>query len=111
MPAIKLVDLPHAGNSHRLEGCRHGDVPASLIFFDGPPGSGSKLHHHPYPEVFVMQSGQATFMVDGEEIAAQAGDILIAPAGTSHKFTNTGDEPLRVLGIHLNARFTQFNEE
>lgn len=113
MPAIKLVDLPHAGNSHRLEGQQHGDIPASLIFFDfdGPPGSGSKLHRHPYTEVFVMQGGEATFTVDGEEIPAQAGDILIAPTGARHKFTNTGDGQLRVLGIHLSASFTQWNEE
>ena len=111
MPAIQRQELPQRGNSHLLEGRQHGGVPASLVFFDGPPGSGSVLHRHPYAEVFVMECGQATFTVDGEEIAAGEGDVLIAPANAAHKFTNTGDGPLRVLGIHLAERFTQKNEE
>jgi mannose-6-phosphate isomerase-like protein (cupin superfamily) len=110
MPAIAVRELSHRGNSHVLEGYRYGEVPASLVFFDGPPGSGARLHRHPYAELFVMQAGSAIFTVDGEEIAAGEGDILIAPAGALHKFVNCGDGPLRVLGIHLGERFIQWNE-
>jgi mannose-6-phosphate isomerase-like protein (cupin superfamily) len=105
MAVINRDDLPHVGNAHELEGYLHGDVPASLIFVDGPPGSGPRLHRHPYPEIFVIQEGNATFTVGGETITASGGQILIAPAGTPHKFTNTGSGQLRSLDIHLNDRF------
>ena len=112
MPAINLEDLPYAGQSRELEGYLHGDVPASLIFFDGPPGSGPKLHRHPYAEIFVVQEGRATFTVGDAEIEACGGQILIAPAGVPHKFINTGGGPLRQLDIHLNDRFeTEWLEE
>lgn len=105
MSIINLKDLPYAGNSHELEGYLYGDTPASLIFVDSPPGSGPKLHQHPYVEIFVVQEGQATFTVGDEEIEARGGQILIGPAGIPHKFVNTGDGRLRQLDIHLSDRF------
>ena len=105
MSAIDLAQLPYSGSSHELEGYLHGDVPASLIFFDGPPGSGPKLHSHPYAEIFVIQDGQATFTVGDAVIEARGGQILVAPAGVPHKFINTGSGQLRQLDIHLSDRF------
>lgn len=112
MSAINLDDLPYSGSSHELEGYLHGDVPASLIFFNGPPGSGPKLHRHPYAEIFVVQDGRATFTVGDDVIEARGGQILVAPPGVPHKFVNTGDGPLIQLDIHLSERFeTEWLEE
>jgi mannose-6-phosphate isomerase-like protein (cupin superfamily) len=109
---VNLDELPYSGSSHELEGYLLGDVPASLIFFDGAPGSGPKLHSHPYPEIFVVQEGQALFTVGDELFEARGGQILVAPAGVPHKFINSGDGPLRQLDIHLNDRFvTEWLEE
>jgi mannose-6-phosphate isomerase-like protein (cupin superfamily) len=105
MSVIDLAQLPYGGSSHELEGYLHGDVPASLIFFDGEPGSGPRLHRHPYAEIFVVQEGQATFVVGDAVIEAGGGQILVAPAGVPHKFTNTGSGRLRQLDIHLSGRF------
>ena len=112
MSTINRDELPYAGNSHELEWYLYGDTPASLIFFDGPPGSGPKLHSHPYAEIFVVQEGEAIFTVGDAEIEARGGQILIAPAGVPHKFINTGGGPLRQLDIHLSDRFeTEWLEE
>ncbi len=105
MPVINRDDLPYSGSSHELQGYLYGGAPACLIFFDGPPGSGPKLHRHPYAEFFVLQEGHATFTVGDTTIEATGGQILIAPAGVPHKFTNTGGGPLRQLDIHLSDRF------
>jgi mannose-6-phosphate isomerase-like protein (cupin superfamily) len=88
-----------------IEGYLNGDIPASLIFFDGPPGSGPKLHSHPYVEIFIVQQGTSTFTVGEEVIEASAGQVLIAPAGVPHKFVNSGNGPLRQVDIHLSERF------
>ena len=58
------------------------------------------LHSHPYPEVFVLHAGRATFEVDQIEITAVPGDIVIAPAEAPHQFANTGGEELRLTAIH-----------
>lgn len=105
MSIINRDDLPYSGRSHELEGYLHGNVPASLIFFDGPPGSGPKLHRHPYAEIFLVQEGRATFTVGDAVIEASGGQILIAPAGVPHKFINTGSGPLRQIDIHASDRF------
>ena len=112
MSVINLEELPYDGNSHELQGYLYGDTPASLIFFDGPPGSGPKLHRHPYAEIFVVQEGHATFTVGDATIEATGGQILIAPAGVPHKFVNSGSGQLRQLDIHLSDRFdTEWLEE
>ncbi|MEA2513534.1 MAG: hypothetical protein QOJ59_3021 [Thermomicrobiales bacterium] len=98
-------DLPYVGLSHELEGYGHGDIPASLIFFEGPPGRGPKLHRHPYAEIFVVQNGHGTFTVGDATIDVSGGQILVAPAGVPHKFINTGGGPLRQLDIHTSDRF------
>jgi len=35
----------------------------------------------------------------------RAGEIVIVPANTPHRFTNTGNGPLRQIDIHVNSRF------
>ena len=98
-------DLPYEGVSHEFEGYRYGDTAASIFFFEGPPGSGPKLHRHPYAELFIIQEGEATFTVGDETIVAVGGQLLIAPAGVAHAFRNTGSGPLRQIDIHLSDRF------
>jgi quercetin dioxygenase-like cupin family protein len=97
---IRRGELPGSPDAHQLIGADHGALPISLFLVDGGPGAGPLLHRHPYPELFIVHAGQAEFEVDGIRLGATAGDILIAPAGSAHRFTNTGEERLRVTAIH-----------
>jgi quercetin dioxygenase-like cupin family protein len=97
---IRPSELPGPPGGRCLVGADHGGVPISLILVDVRPGSGPRLHRHPYPEIFVIDTGQATFQIDDSLLAAHAGDILIAPAGSAHRFTSTGEEQLRLTAIH-----------
>lgn len=97
---IRRDDLPGSPEAHRFIGAEHGAVPISLFLVDDRPGAGPLLHRHPYPELFIIHAGQADFEIDGTQLTVTAGDILVAPAGTAHRFTNTGDERLRITAIH-----------
>src|SRR5690349_2518552 len=100
---INTADLP--GKTSRLfEGYHYGDVRVSFFVSATPPGSGPKLHSHPYAEVFVVQAGTLTFVVGDDTIEASAGQIIIAPAGTPHKFTNTGADIAHHIDIHTSER-------
>ena len=103
---LSVDDLPRGKVSARFEGADHG---ASVSFFltEGPPGSGPAPHHHPYEEIFVIEEGESTFTVDGEQIVAGAGQIVIVPAGAVHSFVNSGDGVLRQLSIHPRERMEQ----
>ena len=97
---IRRCDLPGSPEAHRFIGAEHGGVPISLFLVDDRPGAGPLLHRHPYPELFIVHAGQAEFEIDGTRLIATAGDILIAPAETAHRFTNTGSEQLYITAIH-----------
>ena len=100
----------NASGSRRFEGHRFGDINISLYpYFPGkdfPPGSGPRLHRHPYTEVFIVHEGMATFTVDDRSIEATGGSIVVAPAGSAHKFVNSGDGSLHLTAIHLSGRMS-----
>lgn len=102
-------ELPFAGIAHRFEGYRYGGVNASFFLVESPPGGGSRLHVHPYEEIFITLEGEATFTVGDATIQAKAGRIVVAPANVPHKFTNSGTGLLRQVDIHPNSRIQQTN--
>jgi quercetin dioxygenase-like cupin family protein len=98
---IEQVELPG-----RFEGADHG---AGVSFFLArtPPGRGPSLHRHPYEETFVVHEGRLSFTVDDHAIEARAGQIVIAPSGSAHKFVNVGDAPAHMTNIHPRPRMSQ----
>ena len=80
---------------------------ANISFFIGElePGKGPGLHKHPYPETLIIHSGQASMVVDGQEILAGPGDIVVIGLGTRHRFTAIGAERLAAIAIHASNRF------
>ncbi|HEX2125464.1 MAG TPA: cupin domain-containing protein [Thermoleophilaceae bacterium] len=100
MQIVKQSQLPE----RELEGAEHG-AGVSIILVDAQPGRGPALHKHAYEEVFVVQEGRATFTAGDEEREVGAGEIVIVPANTPHRFVNSGDGPLRQVAIHVSPRF------
>src|SRR5512135_2896504 len=96
--------LPRDGHTWEFRGSLQ-DAAISFIWVDMPPGLGVRLHKHPYQEIFVIQQGVATFTVGAETLQAHGGQVIIVPAGTPHKFMNTGDVPLRQVDIHVSRDF------
>ena len=101
---IAREELPYSGTAHTFEGYRYGDANVSFFLTDGPPGSGPKLHKHPYEEVFVVQEGELTFTVGDATIEATGGQILVVPAGVPHRFVNSGAGWARHIDIHTSRR-------
>ena len=102
---LKRSDLPHSEIAYELEGDDYGALGASVIVVDAPPGSGPKLHNHPYAEVFVLLEGRATFTAGDDVIEAVGGQVVLVPAGVPHKFVNSGTGPLRQGDIHPSGQF------
>jgi quercetin dioxygenase-like cupin family protein len=102
---LDRTDLLQSAMAYELEGDDYGAIGASVIVVDAPPGSGPKLHKHPYAEIFVLLEGQATFTAGEDMIAAVGGQIVVVPAGVPHKFVNSGTGPLRQVDIHPSGQF------
>lgn len=79
----------------------------SCLIFNYLPGigGGPRLHKHPYTEIFIIRAGTGLFTVGDQQIEASAGQILIVPPDTPHKFTNLGPGPLETTDIHENGSF------
>lgn len=99
---INTNELPGT-TARQFEGNSYADVPVSFFVSATPPGRGPALHTHPYAEVFVIQAGSLTFVVGTETIEATAGQIIIVPAETPHKFTNTGTAVAQHMDIHTSG--------
>jgi mannose-6-phosphate isomerase-like protein (cupin superfamily) len=97
--------LPFSEIARELVGDDYGGVGISVLFVDAPPGAGPRLHRHAYEEIFILQEGRATFITDEEEREAEAGEIVVVPPNTPHRFVNSGDGPLRQVDIHVSPRF------
>jgi mannose-6-phosphate isomerase-like protein (cupin superfamily) len=102
---IDIDDLAHTEHSHEFAGAEHGDVPFSVILVHTAPGTGPKLHRHPYAELFIVESGEATFQLGDERIVVGAGHLVAGPPNVPHGFTNTGSIELRLTAIHGAAEF------
>jgi mannose-6-phosphate isomerase-like protein (cupin superfamily) len=102
---IDFDDLPHTTHSHEFEGADHGEVPFSVILVHSAPGVGPRLHRHPYAEVFIVESGEATFRLGDDEIVATGGHVIVGPPDVQHGFTNTGTGELRLTAIHGAGQF------
>ncbi|SFS66380.1 cupin domain-containing protein [Paenibacillus sp. BC26] len=69
----------------------------------GPP-----IHiHERTDEIFRVIAGRARFYLDGKEIDAGAGDIVVVPKGTAHTFANFDLE----TPLHLQITFTPAGDE
>ena len=75
---------------------------ASRIYFEG-----MHVHDHtdatygPMAEMYLVISGLARVIVDGETADLGPGDAAVAEAGTSHDLVNIGEGPLSVLTMYL----------
>ena len=96
----------------RFEGA--DEIPLSVFVTEFPRGDGPPLHIHPYAEIFLIESGSVDFTVEAKETEVtrvEAGNLVIVPAETRHKFEGVGDEVNRVVSIHPSARVVQENLE
>jgi quercetin dioxygenase-like cupin family protein len=70
---IRTSDLPRTEHAHEFVGADHQDVPFSIILVEAPPGAGPGRHRHPYAEVFVVESGEATFELGDDHMVVRCG--------------------------------------
>jgi mannose-6-phosphate isomerase-like protein (cupin superfamily) len=66
---------------------------------------GPDLHRHPYDETFFVRAGGAAFSDGTTIVEARAGDLVVVPAGTPHRFDGLQDG-VEMIDIHASDRFS-----
>lgn len=102
---VRQAELPEDVISHDFVGEKHGGVGACVIFVEAPPGTGPKLHRHPYVELLIVIEGTAMFRDGQSDRPVRVGEMAVVDAHQAHGFTNAGEGVLRQIDVHLSPRF------
>jgi mannose-6-phosphate isomerase-like protein (cupin superfamily) len=62
-------------------------------------GVGPPEHRHPCGEVFVVYEGRGVYTVDGVNVIAEPGDVVVVPANAWHFFRGYGEVSLRHVAV------------
>ena len=95
---IPLDELRFSATAALFEG--RDELGISIFVMRYARGQGPQLHLHPYPEVFVVESGRAAFTVGDEELTVGGGNVVVVPTETQHGFASASDEPLHAVSVH-----------
>ncbi|MDP8911785.1 MAG: cupin domain-containing protein [Actinomycetota bacterium] len=63
-----------------------------------PPGR-APMHSHTYDEVVYVVDGEGVLHLNGDETRIGAGSCIHLPPLVEHCLENTGEQPMRVLGV------------
>ncbi len=102
---IPIEELRRSATAALFEG--RDDAAISIFVTEYERGQGPALHLHPYPEVFVVQTGTAAFTVGDDELIVAHGHIVVVPARTPHGFRCAADDKLRVVSVHPSGTVEQ----
>jgi len=71
----------------------------------------SLLHSHPFTELFYVQSGRGSFLIEEEEYPIQEDDFVIVNANVSHTEKSSGNMPLEYVTIGVEGLMFSFEGE
>lgn len=94
------TQVSHNGNISRKRLIEFGEIAHLTNFSQAtfPPGEIAWAHQHKdMVEVFFIQSGTATMIVNDEEIILEAGSCIRIDINETHQLENRTAEPLTVL--------------
>lgn len=80
----------------------------TLIDMHVPHGGGPAPHRHDFEEMFTVLDGEVEATFRGETTVLRAGDTVNIPSNAPHSFTNTSDEPARLLCVCAPAGQEEF---
>lgn len=84
-----------------------GSAVTVLAYGTDEIGVGPRLHVHPYDETFIVVQGRARFFVGNAVLEAEAGEVVLGPAGLPHRFENLGPGRLQTIDIHHSPEWIQ----
>lgn len=95
---------PDDADGRSVEGHPYG-AKVTVLLEHMPPGSGPRLHSHPYGEAWVVVEGRIGFTNGTETGEAVAGDVVYVAPGEPHKFTVLSEHRIKMVCIHQSERF------
>ncbi len=76
----------------------------TLVRYRYAPGSVFPIHAHPEEQITVVLRGTLAFQLDGAELIAEAGDVVVIPGGVPHGAHVVGEEEVETLNTFVPRR-------
>ena len=80
-----------------------GALHHTMFIVEFTPGASPGNHYHPFEEAYFFLTGSAIARLDGEEIAVEAGDLIVAGTNALHGYQMTADVPTRWIEVQAPA--------
>jgi quercetin dioxygenase-like cupin family protein len=99
---MESSDIVPGASLRFVRGERHGlGVTISITTY--PPGTGASEHRHPEGQVFIVFEGRGVYAVEGVDVVAEAGDLVVVPPNALHGFRADDHVSLRHVGLFDDA--------
>jgi quercetin dioxygenase-like cupin family protein len=102
-PLIKASDMRTfaevPGASSRFVRLDERGLPVVVALSTYAPGAGPNAHRHPERQVFIAYEGRGVYTVEGVDVIAEAGDVVVVPPNALHCFRVDFEAPLRHVGL------------
>ena len=72
-----------------------------------PAGAGVPLHSHNCDEQVTVLEGTADVEIEGDIQQVVRHETILIPEGLSHRFSNAGDGPMKILWVYGTNRVTR----
>jgi len=101
-----LLEIGSQGVSLKLVENGNPQRSLGMLLETYQPGAstGEKLRH-PGEETGTLLAGEITLVISGQSFHLYAGESYVIDTGLPHSFTNTSDEPCRIVSAHTPANF------
>jgi quercetin dioxygenase-like cupin family protein len=100
---MESSDIVPGASLQFVRGERHGlGVTISITTY--PPGTGASEHRHPEGQVFIVFEGRGVYTVEGVDVTAEAGDVVVVPPKALHCFRADDHVSLRHVGLFDEAQ-------
>ena len=103
-----VVENPRSGE--RVEFVSETSEALTMLTTWTRPGHRAAEHIHPnMEERFEVLEGRAAFLVDGVEVVAAAGEVVVVRPGSRHRGWNPTDAPVRLkIEMRPGLRWAEF---
>lgn len=102
------------GDGERLGGSvvKAAGPELSLLEFEIQPRGEIAPHlHRGQSDSFYVLEGEVEFRVGDEVVTATPGTFVLSPAGVVHSLRNAGEQPARLLNLHVPGGFVEYRRE
>jgi mannose-6-phosphate isomerase-like protein (cupin superfamily) len=111
MKRVLISEVPYKGLSHdpailKQELLKNGEIPHLTNFSVSTisPGMATTPHHHADMfELFFVASGAGRAIVNGEQIALEAGTLLLIEPGEQHELISSAGSELTVIYLGITS--------